>query len=1415
MFVGSGLVNLDRKNLQITSAAPQGAVLPCAPASSHLAKKEVEGTMKRLVSDISYPSHAQILCVAFFVLLTVSISGVEQASTASDVTVHTSALNLQDGREFRGTYVGPSAFVRFMKSGTAVPLTLVSDDFDRDGVEDLISGYAIPGGGGLITLRRGNREALAPQDAETIRQIAAGRFPPPFHSRAKVFEVPVAPEFMEAGDFNRDGHSDLIITARGSAAVFLIEGDGVGEFRPARKLELPGVATTMVVGEINEWDGIPDVIVGVSGGNGPQVAIYQGGAGRIGDDIVSVSLPSDPAAFALAQLDDAGPLDLAVATGNRVVVIHGRASGTAAPLRITEAISMPSAAVGLAAGEFILDRDGRTELAILTQDGSVQLMTRGMLDTRPLSDAERAEQRRLLEAEGTAGLSEARIGPLKSTQTGVTQSWVAADRLNISGSKKIFSRSRLSTQPGDELLVSDATGRRLQVVRMADGIIRGDSVDLEVEGVAVAALSMRLNVDGRPDLVILRAGEVNPSYLITLAAVTFTVNSTADTVDATPGDGSCADAGGNCTLRAAVMEANALAGADMIVFSPSTNGIPITLSITGSEGAVTGSEANMNDLDINEALTITGNGPANTIVQAGASTATGIDRVFQVNAARNATFDSSIVGLTVRHGRSATSRGGGIRFSGENQSLPIFTFDGTLVIDNCVFTANESAALGGGIFSEQGVITITNTEISSNTSLDGGGGGIFHHSERDAPSTVFTMTGCTVTGNQAQDAVNDALNTGNGGGVGVDGESFHVIQSTNISGNQAEHDGGGMLLRGVTSIPGDTLVSGNTAGRNGGGIYHDLEPVFVGPSGDSSLSGVTITGNTAVVSGGAIFHDRDVLGIEGCTIGGTTTADRNTALNGGGIATFPDVNIPAAPGAVNIIDSPISGNNASSNGGGIFNDGRTVQISGLSPLGGPSADHANTATNGGAIANNSGSLMMTGGLISRNAVTGDGGGVSVSGGSVTLSELQLTNNSAGGSGGALFVSGGSLGVSLSRLVGNSAASGSGIAQTGGIANVENNWWGCDGFPNAAGCQTGTGTFDADPRLDLRLTASPSTIPVNGSSTLTADVNLNSDGATVFASVLESLIVTFAADSLGTITPPLTGIISGGTVIKTYTAGSVGGLSTVSATLDSGTQTAIITIEQPPGITCPGNFVGSASFGTCSLVVTYSVTAVGFPVPTVNCAPPSGSSFNVGVTTVNCSASSSLGTANCSFTVTVNDTQLPQLACPSNFILNIPAAGPSCQIVNYTTTFSDNCPGATLSCVPPSGTCFPVGTTTVNCTATDASANTRSCSFTVTVTNFDVCLQSDDGKKILRFSSVSGDYRFIDCAKAGTTITGKGTVTKPFCKIELKDSAAKVGGNSVSAVANTCTGVGTATFTTAGVVHKINDSNINNNTCGCP
>src|SRR4030095_15814821 len=86
---------------------------------------------------------------------------------------------------------------------------------------------------------------------------------------------------------------------------------------------------------------------------------------------------------------------------------------------------------------------------------------------------------------------------------------------------------------------------------------------------------------------------------------------------------------------------------------------------------------------------------------------------------------------------------------------------------------------------------------------------------------------------------------------------------------------------------------------------------------------------------------------------------------------------------------------------------------------------------------------------------------------------------------------------------------------------------------------------------------------------------------------------------------------------------------------------------------------------------------------------------------------------CSFTVTVNDMEAPMITCPANITTNA-ASDQTSQVVNFSVALSDNCSGATAICSPPSGSSFALGSTPVNCTATDASGNMASCSFMVTV-----------------------------------------------------------------------------------------------------
>ena len=115
------------------------------------------------------------------------------------------------------------------------------------------------------------------------------------------------------------------------------------------------------------------------------------------------------------------------------------------------------------------------------------------------------------------------------------------------------------------------------------------------------------------------------------------------------------------------------------------------------------------------------------------------------------------------------------------------------------------------------------------------------------------------------------------------------------------------------------------------------------------------------------------------------------------------------------------------------------------------------------------------------------------------------------------------------------------------------------------------------------------------------------------------------------------------------------------------------------------------------------------------SPASGSTFLKGPTTVTVTATDASGNQDVdTFTVTVNDTQAPAITCPANIVVDAPEGECAAQ-VNFSITAQDNCPGTvTINSSPASGSVFPVGTTTVNASATDASGNVANCSFTVTV-----------------------------------------------------------------------------------------------------
>ncbi len=359
----------------------------------------------------------------------------------------------------------------------------------------------------------------------------------------------------------------------------------------------------------------------------------------------------------------------------------------------------------------------------------------------------------------------------------------------------------------------------------------------------------------------------------------FTVNSTVDRVDQVIGDGAC-DTGftvgpdPECTLRAAIQEANASA-VDEIVVPAGT--YTLTILGTGDDNAEKG------DLDILDSLTITGAGAATTIIQAGTDATNGIDRVFDIKA--TATDSVSISGVTIRHGQEAdgaglrtvsplaiedavvidntgTGSGGGVFVSGSVAALTIrattltgnaaddggalMTKDGMITVEDSTISANDAGRRGGGVYTDGGALTVQRTVLDANATAGEDGGAI-----NNLKGTV-TITDSTISGNTG---------ARRGGGVYNDSGPLTIERSL-VAGNSAgSEDGGGILSRGGSAVltVTNSTISGNSAGRDAGGVISDRP---------ASILNSTVTLNSAAGVGGGLMQSSDVFELQNTIVAG-------------------------------------------------------------------------------------------------------------------------------------------------------------------------------------------------------------------------------------------------------------------------------------------------------------------------------------------------------------------------------------------------------------------------------------------------------------------------------------------------------------------------------------------------------------------
>jgi hypothetical protein len=506
---------------------------------------------------------------------------------------------------------------------------------------------------------------------------------------------------------------------------------------------------------------------------------------------------------------------------------------------------------------------------------------------------------------------------------------------------------------------------------------------------------------------------------------TFTVNDLGDTPDANPGDGIAEDAAGNTTLRTAIEEANALAGADDIMFSVAGN-IPLT---TGAQLEIT------DDLIVDGGGAISIDGELN-------------NRVILIDNGDSIlnSINVELKNLTVTRGFS--SLGSGIR-SYESVDLNNVTVTG-----NIAEQPNLSyEAYGAGILNA-GDMTIVGSQIVNNEARDpvglvqgnANGGGISNY-QTDA---TLTLVDTVVSGNVA---------TGWGGGIFGQQNTVTISQSE-ISNNHSGaadlyggYGGGVSMLSTAYGVPNgevnleivDSLISGNSTIIDsltyyrfpyGGGVY-------AGGHGTVNITNTTIENNTVsgaedfftplARGGGAFFGGFGAYGAMTVEISGSTI-DGNTALGQGGGVAMRGRN--DSPVTVTISDSVVSNNSAQSFQGGAF---FTWQFLDTQP--GMANLIVQDSTVTGNFADDGGGVSMTwfGGNANfeRSTLDGNYGGSVRGGGAILNLGTQLTagrlpptvyvidstvsNNTSAGTGGGLYSYDGILNVVQSTITGNSAS----------------------------------------------------------------------------------------------------------------------------------------------------------------------------------------------------------------------------------------------------------------------------------------------------------------------------------------------------------------------------------------------------------
>ena len=492
---------------------------------------------------------------------------------------------------------------------------------------------------------------------------------------------------------------------------------------------------------------------------------------------------------------------------------------------------------------------------------------------------------------------------------------------------------------------------------------------------------------------------------------TYTVTTTSDTADTHPGDGICADSANQCSIRAAIEEANA-------------DGVTANINVPAGSYALTMGALTPSDPG---GIQLIGAGAGTTVIAATPGDDT-------MDVVQTADGSGSFVQVT-----NLTLQGNGHSVMDIKDGNDTAILSGSTVIGG-------TAGSGGGVFNE-GQLWATDTAFTSDTATgdngtsDVGGGAIYND------DGSIRLNGDSFTGNAASD---NSASSGGGaidnvdGPVAIDNSSF-IADSTRNSSSNAE--GGALFIDDETELTDDTFTGNSATGMGphdagfGGAVYSEY--------GLNQVSGATFAGNSVSsqesdTEGGAFFDGSTAC----CAGGGGATITQSTFVDnvandgeGGGLSDEgPGMTLSAdafsgnsatgtgdegfggavySADAATITATQIAGNHAESGGGGIYvDDGVVLDDSRISTntanLGaGVYADWNVQATSDAIVDNvasgpsNAGGglyLPTNGGTASRNNrldflgvtvagnVSGTGAGIALEGGGATPGSGTLTNS---------------------------------------------------------------------------------------------------------------------------------------------------------------------------------------------------------------------------------------------------------------------------------------------------------------------------------------------------------------------------------------------------------------------------------------